>query len=157
MEKIQQKNKSELRVKNSLKVTSTDFKATDIDPKGTSVVSPKNKTLQELLLMRSRCDRADIERRMAEGISKTLVFKKIQDAEDRTREIEEESTVGLEINVDEEAKSLKQFKKQRKQKEMGLNMKKFGKQKLGVHGMELPPFASSMSQLADSKLKTSYD
>jgi len=35
---------------------------------------------------------------------------------------------------------------------MSDNNKKFAKQKLGVHGVELPPFASNISSYANSKL-----
>lgn len=65
--------------------------------------------------MRSRCDRADIEKRMREGISASLATRKIQDADDRVREMEEMSTVGLEISTEDRAKTLKQLNKQRKQ------------------------------------------
>lgn len=67
------------------------------------------------------------------------------------------STVGLEISTEDKAKTLKQLNKQRKQTQISQNNKKFAKQKLGVHGVELPPFASNQSQFADAKLKQAYD
>lgn len=52
---------------------------------------------------------------MREGISASLATRKIQDADDRVREMEEMSTVGLEISTEDRAKTLKQLNKQRKQ------------------------------------------
>jgi len=60
-------------------------------------------------MMRARCDRSDIERRMAQGISASLEARKWQDIQDRKREPEEMSTVGLEINIEEKAKTLRQL------------------------------------------------
>ena len=60
--------------------------------------------------------------------------KKIQDVEDRKREPEEMSTIGLDIDPNERITSQKQIKKLRKQQDMSANIIKFGKQRLGVHG-----------------------
>jgi hypothetical protein len=70
------------------------------------------------MLMRSRCDRAEIERRTALGIAASLEARRIEDKEDRIRETEEMSTVGLEINLEEKANTLRMLKKKRKQKEI---------------------------------------
>lgn len=67
------------------------------------------------------------------------------------------STVGLEINLEEKANTLRMLKKKRKQKEIKENNSKFGKVKLGVHGEPLPTFASNLSKLADHKIIQSYD
>ena len=67
------------------------------------------------------------------------------------------STIGLEISTEDQARTLRQLKKQRKQIEISQNNKKFAKQKLGVHGVELPPCASNQSQFADAKFKMAYD
>jgi hypothetical protein len=40
---------------------------------------------------------------------------------------------------------------------MAENIKKFGKQKLGVHGQDLPLFASDQSKAADARLKMTID
>lgn len=53
------------------------------------------------------------------------------------------SDIGLAVNLDEKARTKQQLVKQRKQREIQENNLKFGKQKQGVHGYELPPFASS--------------
>lgn len=103
--------------------------------------------------MRSRCDRGEIERRMATGIATSLEARRNEDIQDRVREPEEMSTVGLEVNLSEKANTLRQLKQSRKAKEMAENSSKFAKQKLGVHGEPLPPFASNLSALADHRMK----
>ena len=107
--------------------------------------------------MRSRCDRDEIERRTALGIAASLDARRIEDKEDRVRETEEMSTVGLEVSLEEKAKTLRILKQQRKQIEIKENTSKFGKVKLGVHGEPLPPFASNLSKLADHKIIQAYD
>lgn len=67
------------------------------------------------------------------------------------------STVGLEADLTVKARTYKILKKQRKQTEMSQNVLKFGKQRLGVHGQDLPPFASVESQAADARLKQTID
>lgn len=103
-------------------------------PQGVRVESPANKTRAELLLMRSRCDRDEIERRTALGIAASLDARRIEDIEDRVRETEEMSTVGLEVSLEEKAKTLRILKQQKKQIVLKENTSKFGKVKLGVHG-----------------------
>ena len=56
--------------------TYSDIKLVDKDPKGEQVDCPKNRTRAELSLMRARCDRSDIEKRMAQGISTSLEARK---------------------------------------------------------------------------------
>lgn len=91
------------------------------------------------------------------GIAASLEARRIEDKEDRVRETEEMSTVGLDLNLDEKANTLRMLKKKRKQIEIKENNSKFGKQKLGMHGEPLPPFASNLSKLADHKIIQAYD
>lgn len=95
-----------------------DLKNPDMDPLGTFVENPANKTRTELLMKRGQCDRKQIAETTAKGIAASLEARAIQNIEDRRREPEEMSTIGLEIDIEVQPKTLKQLTKQRKQQEV---------------------------------------
>jgi hypothetical protein len=82
-----------------------DFKSLDLDPKGAYVSQPETATRTELFLKRGKCDRKQIAETTAKGIATSLEARRLQDLEDRQREPEEMSTVGLEVDLTVKAKT----------------------------------------------------
>lgn len=131
------------RCRQGLTASFEDLRSNEKDPKGQYIEKPVSKTRFELFALRNRRDHAKIADTTAKGIATSLEARRMQDIEDRQREPEEESEIGREADLAQKACSKRQLLKQRKQREMQENSRKFGRVKLGVHGQDLPSFASS--------------
>lgn len=77
------------------------------------MADPLFKTRTDLLNARSREEKVKISKTTSVGIASSLELKRLQDIEDRKREPEEMSTIGMEINLNEKPATFKQLSKQR--------------------------------------------
>lgn len=109
-QKLVDSSRAKARANNGLASSVTDIlRSSQNDPQGWFIDEPKHKTRAELVEYRNKNERAKMAETTAKGIAVSLEARRIQDLEDRKREPEEMSTIGLEVDLEVKPRTMKEL------------------------------------------------